>query len=89
MLKQFPSILIRMCSSVYVRQKVYKFGRNWLSTYPVVLEIRKAEFGNSTVPVNNTLVCCASSFVFLVADTLPCILILSFDPKPDETNGTP
>ena len=28
----------------------------------VVLEIQKAEFGNFTVPVNNTLVCLASSF---------------------------
>ena len=27
------------------------------------------------VPVNNTLVCLASSFVFLIADTLLCVLI--------------
>ena len=45
----------------------------------VVLEIWKAEFGNFTVPVNNTLVCRTSSFVFLAADTLLCVLIkLSF-----------
>ena len=43
----------------------------------VVLEIQKAEFGNFTVPVNNTLVCLASSFVFLAADTLLCVLILT------------
>ena len=42
----------------------------------VVLEIQKAEFGNFTVPVNNTLVCLASSFVFLAADTLLCVLII-------------
>ena len=41
----------------------------------IVLEIQKAEFGNFTVPVNNTLVCLASSFVFLAADTLLCVLI--------------
>ena len=41
----------------------------------VVLEIWKAEFGNFKVPVNNTLVCCTSSFVFLVPDTLLCVLI--------------
>ena len=34
-----------------------------------------AEFGNFTVPVNNTLVCLASSFGFLAADTLLCVLI--------------
>ena len=39
-----------------------------------VLEIKKAEFGNFTVPVNNTLVC-QKSFVFLAADTLLCVLI--------------
>ena len=42
----------------------------------VVLEIQKAEFGKFTVPVNNTLVCLASSFVFLAADTLLCVLIV-------------
>ena len=42
----------------------------------VVLEIQKAEFGNFTVPVNNTLVCHMSSFVFLAANTLLCALIL-------------
>ena len=41
----------------------------------VVLEIQKAEFGNFTVPVNNTLGCHTSSSVFLAADTLLCILI--------------
>ena len=35
-----------------------------------------AEFGNFTVPVNNTLVCLASSFGFLAADTLLCVLKL-------------
>ena len=52
-------------SSVYVRQKIYKFGRNLL----VVLKIQKAEFGKFTVPVNNTLVC-HTSFVFLATETL-------------------
>ena len=42
----------------------------------VVLVIQKAEFGNFAVPVNNTLVCCTSFFVFLAADTLLCVLIL-------------
>ena len=42
----------------------------------VVLEIQKAEFGNFTVPVNNTLVCLTSSFVFLAADTLLCVLMM-------------
>ena len=41
---------------------MYKLGRNGI----VVLEIWKAEFGESTVPLNNTLVCCVS-FVFLAA----------------------
>ena len=41
----------------------------------VVLEIQKAEFGYFTVSVNNTLVCRTSSFVFLAADTLLCVLI--------------
>ena len=41
----------------------------------VVLEIWKAEFGNFTVPVNNTLVWRTPSFVFLAADTLWCVLI--------------
>ena len=45
---------------------VFKFGRNQL----VVLEIWKTEFGNFTVLVNKTLVCCTSSFVFLAADGL-------------------
>ena len=34
------------------------------------------EFGNFTVPVNNTLVCLASSFGLLAADTLLCVLIV-------------
>ena len=41
----------------------------------VVLEIQKAQFGNFAVPVNNTLVCRTSFFVFLAADTLLCVLI--------------
>ena len=41
----------------------------------VVLEIQKAEFGNFTVPVNNTLMCCTSSFVFLATDAVLCVLI--------------
>ena len=41
----------------------------------VVLEIRKAEFGNFTVPVNNTLVYHMSSFVFLATDTLATVCI--------------
>ena len=45
----------------------------------VVSEIQKAEFGNFTVPVNNTLVCLASSFVFLAADTLLCVLICNLN----------
>ena len=44
----------------------------------VALEIWKAEFGNFTVPVNNTLVCHTSSFVFLAVDTLLCVLIVNF-----------
>ena len=43
----------------------------------VVFEIQKAEFGNFTVPVNNTLVCLASSFGFLAADTLLCVLMIT------------
>ena len=43
----------------------------------IVLEIQKAEFGNFTVPVNNTFVCRKSSSVFLAADTLQCVLMLS------------
>ena len=39
-----------------------------------VLEIWKAEFCNFTVPANNTLACRMSSFVFLAADTLLCVL---------------
>ena len=42
----------------------------------VVLKIQKAEFGKFTVPVNNTLECHTSSFVFLATDTLLCALIL-------------
>ena len=34
-----------------------------------------SEFGNFTVPVNNTLVCLASSFAFLATDILLCVLI--------------
>ena len=41
----------------------------------VILEIQKAEFGNFMVPVNKTLVCHVSSFVFLAADTLLCVLM--------------
>ena len=42
----------------------------------VVLEIQKTEFGNFTIPVNNTLVCRVSSFVFLATDTLLCVLVV-------------
>ena len=42
------------------------------------MEIRKAEFGNFTVPVNNPLVCLTSSFVFLATNTLLCVLIKKF-----------
>ena len=45
MLKQFPSILKYEVATVYVRQKIYKFGKNQLSS----LKIQKAEFGNFTV----------------------------------------
>ena len=38
--------------------------------------MRKAEFDNLTVQVNNTLVCRASSFVFLATDTLLCGLMV-------------
>ena len=58
-----------MWSCAYVRQKIYKFGL-------VVLEIQMAEFGNFTVPVNNTPVCHTSSFIFLATDTLLCVLII-------------
>ena len=60
-----------MQSSVYVRQKYITLVEISL----VVLEIWKAEFSNSTVPVNSILVCCTSFFVFLAADTLLCVLI--------------
>ena len=43
----------------------------------VVLEIQKVEFGNFAVPVNSTLVCRTSFFVFLATDTLLCVLILA------------
>ena len=56
------NILRSEVRSVHVRQKMYKLGRNGI----VVLEIWKAEFGEFTVPLNNTLVCCVS-FVFLAA----------------------
>ena len=39
------------------------------------MEIQKTEFGNFIVPVNNTLMCHTSSFVFLAADTLLYVLI--------------
>ena len=48
---------------IYVRQKCINFVEISL----VVLKIWKVEFGNFTVPVYNTLVCSASSFVFLAA----------------------
>ena len=38
----------------------------------VVLEIRKAKFGNFTVPV---LCAMPSPFIFLAADTLLCVLM--------------
>ena len=69
MLKQFPSILI-FWGSVYVRQKYIDLAEISI----IVLETQKAEFGDFTIPVNNTLECCAS-FVFLVADVRPCVLI--------------
>ena len=59
---------------IYVRQKIYKFGEIDL----VVLEIQTAEFGNFTVSLNNTLVCSMSSFVFMAADTLLCVLKHTF-----------
>ena len=62
----------------------------------VVLEIWKAEFGNFAVPVNNTLVCRTSFFVFLAADTLLCVLInifcsitLCLRHLSDQTGSTP
>ena len=54
------------------------YGRKYVNLVEigkVILEIRKAEFGNFMVPVNNTLVCLTSSFVFLAADTLLCVLM--------------
>ena len=51
-------------------------GRKYVNIGLVVLEIQKAEFGNFTVPVNNTLVCLTSSFVFLAAATLLCVLTI-------------
>ena len=33
MLKQFPLILKYEVATVYVRQKIYKFGRNQLSSF--------------------------------------------------------
>ena len=54
------------------------YGRKYVNLVEigkVVLEIQMAKFGNFTVPVNNTLVCLVSSFGFLAADTLLCVLI--------------
>ena len=54
------------------------YGRKYINLVEiglVVLEIQKAEFGNFAVPVNNTLVCRTSFFVFLAADTLLCVLM--------------
>ena len=53
--------------------EIHNLGKNWLS---IVLEIWKAIFGDFImVSVNNTLVCCASFFIFLVADTQLHVLI--------------
>ena len=54
------------------------YGRKYINLVEIglgILEIQKVEFGNFAIPVNNTLVCCASFFVFLAADTLLCVLI--------------
>ena len=70
LLKQFPSIL--------TSEVVYMYNRKYINLVEiglVILEIWKAEFGNFTVPVNNKHVCRTSSFVFLVTDTLLCVLI--------------
>ena len=60
-----------MLSCVYVRQKIYEFGRNQLSSFGDTK-------GYFMVPVNNTLVCRTSSFVSLAADTPLCVLIKYF-----------
>ena len=70
-LKKCWSDFLQFCmwSSIYVRQKIYKFRRNQLGS-----------FGDTKgliwqlCPVNNTFVCHTSSFVFLATDTLLCIL---------------
>ena len=73
MLKQFPSILI--CEVVHMQGRKYI---NLVEMYLVVLEIQKAEFGNFALPVNNTLVCHTSIFVFLAADTLVLLSVLIY-----------
>ena len=53
-------------------------GRKYINLVEIglaVLEIQKAEFGNFVVPVNSTLVCRTSFFIFLANDTLLCVLI--------------
>ena len=60
LLKRFPSILIYEIVYMWHRKCI-----NLVEINLVVLEIQKAEFGNFTVPVNNTLVCCMSSFAFV------------------------
>ena len=48
---------------------------NLIEISPVVIEIRGAEKGELTAPVNKTLV---HHMVFLAADTRPCVLIYNY-----------
>ena len=61
---------------------------NLVEIVKVVLEIQMVEFGNFTVPVNNTLVCLVSYFDFLAADTLLCVLITMFRVSSIDGNTT-
>ena len=72
-LKQFSSILI--CEVAYMLSRKYT---NLGEIGSVVLEIQKVEFGNFKVPLNDTLVCLASSFVFLATDTLATVCVDQF-----------
>ena len=64
-----------------MKLRICKAENNYVNLVEIVkvaLEIQMAEFGNFTIPVNNTLVRLVSSFGFLVADTLLCVLITMF-----------
>ena len=48
---------------------------NLIEIGPVVIEIQGVKNGKLVVPVNNTLV---RHVTFLAADTLPCVLMMSY-----------